>query len=103
MNLRDYIGNTRTESLPPGFLKSIKIKYKHEASHVFPRGVPSSRKDQLADQANAPSTEDEGAKNEDDGKRCEEVEEKSGVLPVSVKNENFHKRKQRKTCGLFGE
>lgn len=36
MNLKDYIGDTRTDSLPPGFLKSIKIKYKQEASHVFP-------------------------------------------------------------------
>jgi hypothetical protein len=35
MNLGDYIGDTRTDSLPPGFLKSIKIKYRHEASHVF--------------------------------------------------------------------
>ena len=37
MNLAEYIGDTRTDSLPPGFLKSIKIKYRHEASHVFPR------------------------------------------------------------------
>ena len=35
MNLGDYIGDTRTESLPPGFLKSVKIKYRHEASNVF--------------------------------------------------------------------
>ncbi|KAK3730031.1 hypothetical protein QZH41_009539 [Actinostola sp. cb2023] len=37
MDLIDLIGDTRTESLPPGFLRSIKIKYRQEASHVFPK------------------------------------------------------------------
>jgi hypothetical protein len=36
MDLIDLIGDSRTDSLPPGFLRSIKIKYRQEASHVFP-------------------------------------------------------------------
>ena len=37
MDLIDLIGDARTDSLPPGFLRSIKIKYRQEASHVFPK------------------------------------------------------------------
>lgn len=40
MDLIDLIGDSRTESLPPGFLRSIKIKYKQESSRVFPPGTP---------------------------------------------------------------
>ena len=40
MDLLDLIGDSRTESLPPGFLRSIKIKYKQESSRVFPPGTP---------------------------------------------------------------
>ena len=35
MNLQEYIGDTKTDSLPPGFLKAMKIKYRHEKSKVF--------------------------------------------------------------------
>ena len=44
MDLIDLIGDTRTESLPAGFLRSIKMKYKHEASQVFPPGTPWKNK-----------------------------------------------------------
>lgn len=40
MDLIDLIGDSRTESLPAGFLRSIKIKYKQESSRVFPPGTP---------------------------------------------------------------
>ena len=40
MDLIDLIGDSRTDSLPAGFLKSIKIKYKQESSRVFPPGTP---------------------------------------------------------------
>ncbi|EDO35841.1 predicted protein [Nematostella vectensis] len=43
MDLIDLIGDSRTDSLPPGFLKSIKIKYKQEASHVFPPGSSAAK------------------------------------------------------------
>lgn len=42
MDLIDLIGDSRTDSLPPGFLRSIKIKYKQESSRVFPPGTPYS-------------------------------------------------------------
>lgn len=42
MDLIDLIGDSRTDSLPAGFLRSIKIKYKQESSHVFPPGTPYS-------------------------------------------------------------
>ena len=42
MDLIDLIGDSRTDSLPPGFLRSIKIKYKQESSKVFPPGTPYS-------------------------------------------------------------
>lgn len=37
MDLIDLIADSKTDSLPPGFLRSIKIKYRQEASHVFPK------------------------------------------------------------------
>ena len=40
MDLIDLIGDSRTDSLPAGFLRSIKIKYKQEFSRVFPPGTP---------------------------------------------------------------
>ncbi|KAM7429171.1 hypothetical protein ABFA07_019943 [Porites harrisoni] len=40
MDLIDLIGDSRTDSLPAGFLRSIKIKYKQESSRVFPPGTP---------------------------------------------------------------
>ncbi|XP_068695624.1 uncharacterized protein [Montipora foliosa] len=40
MDLIDLIGDSRTESLPAGFLRSIKNKYKQESSRVFPAGTP---------------------------------------------------------------
>lgn len=40
MDLIDLIGDSRTDSLPAGFLRSIKIKYKQESSRVFPQGTP---------------------------------------------------------------
>lgn len=40
MDLIDLIGDSRTESLPAGFLRSIKNKYKQESSRVFPPGTP---------------------------------------------------------------
>lgn len=42
MDLIDLIGDSRTDSLPAGFLRSIKIKYKQESSRVFPPGTPYS-------------------------------------------------------------
>lgn len=45
MDLIDLIGDTRTDSLPPGFLRSIKLKYKQEASRVFPPGKPWKNKE----------------------------------------------------------
>lgn len=42
MDLTDLIGDSRTDSLPAGFLRSIKIKYKQESSRVFPPGTPYS-------------------------------------------------------------
>ncbi|XP_031574365.1 uncharacterized protein LOC116308131 [Actinia tenebrosa] len=43
MDLIDLIGDSRTDSLPPGFLRSIKIKYKQEASHVFPKDAEKQK------------------------------------------------------------
>lgn len=40
MDLIDLIGDSKTDSLPAGFLRSIKIKYKQESSRVFPPGTP---------------------------------------------------------------
>lgn len=37
MDLIDLIGDSRTDSLPAGFLRSIKIKYRQENSNVFPK------------------------------------------------------------------
>lgn len=37
MDLIDLIADSKTDSLPAGFLRSIKIKYRQEASHVFPK------------------------------------------------------------------
>ena len=45
MDLLDLIGDSRTDSLPPGFLKSIKMKYKQETSRVFPPGTPYQTND----------------------------------------------------------
>ena len=80
MNLGDYIGDTRTDSLPPGFLKSIKIKYRQEASHVFPHGVPSLRERvQPKNVQTKDSQVDSQEKLEDEGTASEKK-----VLPVSV-------------------
>lgn len=51
MDLIDLIGDSRTDSLPPGFLRSIKIKYKQEASHVFPKGEKPKTAGEPADRA----------------------------------------------------
>lgn len=84
MNLRDYIGDTRTESLPPGFLKSIKIKYRHEASHVFPRAAPVSRENENVEEQNvATETSDGNVEQKEEEKTSEEKEDKG--LPVSDK------------------
>lgn len=45
MDLIDLIGDSRTDSLPAGFLRSIKIKYKQESSRVFPPGTPYNTTD----------------------------------------------------------
>ena len=50
MDLIDLIGDSRTDSLPAGFLRSIKIKYKQESSRVFPPGTPYHSTD-LTDKA----------------------------------------------------
>ena len=50
MDLIDLIGDSRTDSLPAGFLRSIKIKYKQESSRVFPPGTPYHSMD-LTDKA----------------------------------------------------
>lgn len=42
MDLIDLIADSKTDSLPPGFLRSIKIKYRQEASHVFPKEKQAS-------------------------------------------------------------
>lgn len=43
MDLIELIGDSRTDSLPAGFLRSVKIKYKQEASHVFPPATPYNK------------------------------------------------------------
>ncbi|PFX25680.1 hypothetical protein AWC38_SpisGene9668 [Stylophora pistillata] len=50
MDLIDLIGDSKTDSLPAGFLRSIKIKYKQESSRVFPPGTPYHSTD-LTDKA----------------------------------------------------
>jgi hypothetical protein len=80
MNLRDYIGDTRTDSLPPGFLKSIKIKYRHEASHVF-AGLQPLQNEKVTHCASAieESSRSKNGSREGDGK--DDVGEQN--LPVS--------------------
>ena len=66
MNLGDYIGDTRTDSLPPGFLKSIKIKYKHEASQVFEGLQPHSRRNVSIEESG--NVVEENPRNKEDGR-----------------------------------
>jgi hypothetical protein len=88
MNLGDYIGDTRTDSLPPGFLKSIKIKYRHEASHVFAGLKPWTNEQSIKQGENlvdkSLSTKDESsATSKEDG-----VESEEQNVPVSYVRNN---------------
>lgn len=57
MDLLDLIGDSRTDSLPAGFLRSVKMKYKQESSRVFPPGSPynMAQQHQLGDYKRADS------------------------------------------------
>ena len=46
MDLLDLIGDARTDSLPAGFLRSVKLKYKQERSRVLPPGTPYQQQQQ---------------------------------------------------------
>ena len=84
MYLGDYIGDTRTDSLPPGFLKSIKIKYRHERSRVF-AGLQPWQDDtaKVRESATAGSSESKaGSKVE---KKEESIQSEEKNEPVSYK------------------
>lgn len=84
MNLGDYIGDTRTDSLPPGFLKSIKIKYRQEASHVFPHRAPNLRERGKRVQLENVQTEDSQVDSQEEKLEDEGTASEKKVLPVSV-------------------